>query len=465
MAQVEPTSIAPPSSWAAYEPTPASPWNSRRVLHLHRRAGFGVGWADLTRDIAAGPAATLKRLLDGPYYRDRIAPDFESISSSIADAAVVSGDPRRLAAWWLFRMLHGPDPLGERLSLMWHNHFATSVRKVADLAAMRQQNDVFRTMGRGRFSLLLDRTVRGPAMMVWLDAAQNQKGAANENLARELMELFVLGVGNYTEADIKQAARALTGWSVAGGKFVIQPETHDDGAKTVFGQTGPWNGDDVLRIVLSQPSAAQRLAWRLCKTFMGENVVDPAAMKELGDGLAARDLDIDWAVRTILTSQLFFSDANLNSLVASPTTFVISAMAALWTAPQPPSSVVLAEWTTRIGQELYAPPNVGGWPEGRSWLNTRTIIARANFAADLVEGKLAQSPHPPDLAGLAKAAGHGSDLAESAMFFNDFLAGGRLAPGTINAILTAAAGANLTDSQKLARVAALILSRPEAQLC
>ena len=153
------------------------------------------------------------------------------MARTIGDAAVASGNPNRLKAWWLYRMLFSPDPLGERLTLMWHNHFATSNRKVQDLALMREQNDLLRQHARATFGELLHAVVKHPAMLVWLDADANRKGHPNENLARELMELFTLGVGNYTEDDVQAAARALTGWTVVGGRFGFRETRHDDGEK------------------------------------------------------------------------------------------------------------------------------------------------------------------------------------------------------------------------------------------
>ena len=156
----------------------------------------------------------------------------------LADAAVGSKDPNRLKAWWIWRMLHTPDPLGERLTLFWTNGFATSNQKVDDLAAMRQQNETFRRLARAPFGELLNAAVRDPALLAWLDAPANRKGHANENLARELLELFTVGIGHYTEADVQEAARALTGWSVSHGGFREVAATHDDGVKCIFGKRG-----------------------------------------------------------------------------------------------------------------------------------------------------------------------------------------------------------------------------------
>src|SRR5262249_4672281 len=166
------------------------------------------------------------------------------------------------------------DPLGERLTLLWHNHFATSNEKVNNIASMRRQNEILRKHARGPFGDLLRAVVKDPAMLVWLDAPENRKGHVNENLARELMELFTLGIGNYTETDVKEAARALTGWKVAQDAFRAWAADHDDGDKTVLGRKGRWTGDDLVKMLLEHPATSRRMAWRLCEWLMGEKAVD-----------------------------------------------------------------------------------------------------------------------------------------------------------------------------------------------
>ena len=240
-----PTSIDSNSPWAPYKPSGTTPWDLGRVVHLHRRAAFAAPWGDLQRDLADGPQAAVDRLLKGRAPEDT-SEDFEKMARTIGDAAMASGSPGRLKAWWLYRMLMSPEPLGERLTLMWHNHFATSNRKVKDLVRMREQNERFRKHARAPFGELLDAVVKHPAMLVWLDADSNRKGHPNENLAREMMELFTLGVGNYTEDDVKEAARALTGWTVVGGQLGFREARHDDGEMTVLGKRRKLTGDDLI---------------------------------------------------------------------------------------------------------------------------------------------------------------------------------------------------------------------------
>src|SRR6516225_5383312 len=229
--------------WAPYVPDEGMPWNLRRVVHLHRRAGFSATWEELRRDLKDGPEASVERLLAGNASA-HLRPDYTAVSNLLADSAVASGEIRRLQAWWFYRMLLGPDPLGEKLTLLWHDHFATANSKVRDVGLMRQQNEVLRRHARGRFADLLNASVREPALLVYLDAPANRNGHPNENLARELMELFTIGVAHFSEVDVKEAARALTGWTVNDRAFKSEAERHDGGEKTILGKPGKWTGDD-----------------------------------------------------------------------------------------------------------------------------------------------------------------------------------------------------------------------------
>src|SRR3954468_21743031 len=183
--------------WEPYAPSADAPWDLRRVVHLHRRAGFAATWAELQRDLKDGPQASIDRLLHGRSRVQGVPAEFESTSALLADAAVAANDPARVKAWWVYRMLFGPDPLTERLTLMWHNHFATSAAKVG--MAVFRQNEIIREFARAPFGELLGRVVRDSALLLYLDAQVNRKGHPNENLGRELMELFTLGIGHYTE--------------------------------------------------------------------------------------------------------------------------------------------------------------------------------------------------------------------------------------------------------------------------
>jgi uncharacterized protein (DUF1800 family) len=447
--------------WTAYSATASAPWDLRRVVHLHRRGGFGATWLELERDLADSPEVAIDRILTGRSRASGVPADFDPISNLIADAAVHSGDVHRLQAWWVFRLLFSPDPLGERLTLLWHNHFATSIEKVHDLRAMRRQNETHRRLARVRFGELLAAEIREPALLIYLDATANRKGRPNENLARELMELFTLGIGHYTESDVKAAARALTGWTFEDGELRESPAEHDDGEKTILGKTGNWSGSQLVAMLAEEPATARRLASRLCGLFMGEHAVDDPAVDALSDGLRDHHLDIGWGVETILRSQAFFASANIRTRVLGPAEFVIGACRTLLPLAPPPSTLSLAGWIRQLGQDLFNPPNVGGWPEGREWLTGKSIIARTKFAAALVDGRSIGLPAPIDASAMARAQGRTTSLdaiadAASTLFHGSTLSlqdRRRLAP---------IFSEQTPESLRLA--VALVLASPESQL-
>ena len=374
--------------WLPYKPSDAQPWNLQRVWHLHRRAGFGATWGEIERDLAEGPEKSIQRMLDGSARSYAQREDFDSIARVIAEAAAGSDDEDRLKAAWLFRMLFTSHPLVEKLTLMWHNHFATSNLKVNSLSLMWRQNEWLRQHAMGSFKDMLLGVIRDPAMLLWLDANTNRVGHPNENLARELMELFTLGVGNYSEADVQAAARALTGWSVNNGELRFRIAHHDADRKTILGKEANFDADSLVELLLTQSATSRRLAWRLCDTFMGEGVVSSTAMNELAELLSSHELNIQPALSTLLHSDLFFSSANLKNRVSSPVEHVVSTVRSLELLESPPSTLILAQWAKRMGHDLFRPPNVGGWAGGRQWLSTRNIVARAKFAEALVAGQL-----------------------------------------------------------------------------
>lgn len=450
--------------WCVYQPRPEAPWNLRRVVHLHRRAGFAATWEEVQRDLRDGPAKSVDRLLAGKLSASWTPPDFESISRVLADAAVAAHDSARLKAWWFFRMLFGPDPLGERLTLMWHNHFATSNLKVSDLAAMYAQNELFRKKARRPFAELLGAAVRDPALLVWLDASANRKEHPNENLGRELMELFTIGLV-YTESDVRDAARALTGWTIEEEAFQDVPSLHDDGDKTILGRKGRWHGDDLLKFLLEHPGTARRLAGRLCSEFMGENAVTVADIEELAAGLRAHQLDIGWAVQMILRSEAFFAERNLGNRVVAPVEYIVGAVRALQMFDPPPSTLVLADWATRLGQDLFYPPNVFGWPGGRAWITTRSVIARANCAASLIGGTGVGRPEAFDALGFARRHGGGRDIEEAISFYGQLLLGYEPGSELRKRLHSAAASRVAPEVDGARQIVALMLASPEAQLC
>src|SRR5487761_1839567 len=450
--------------WRPYTPDDHAPWNLQRVAHLHRRAGFAPTWDVLARDLGEGPQSGIDRLLEGKLGAAATPDDFDAVSATIGDAAVASGNIYRLKAWWLYRMIFSPDPLGERLTLLWHNHFATSNRKVHDVALMRRQNDLFRQFARAPFGELLTHVVKDPAMLIWLDADSNRRQHPNENLARELMELFTLGVGNYGEQDVKEAARALTGWTVKNREFREVAAYHDDGEKTILGRAGPWRGDDLTAMLLAQPATSARLARRVCELLMGEGAIEESAIAELAAGLREHELNIGWAVETVLRSAAFFGAQNIGNRVLAPAEYIVGAVRALEVFGPPPSTIVLAEWTAAMGQDLFEPPNVFGWSGGRSWINTRSLIARGNFAQRLAEGGLQSAAAPADWLPLAQRRGCGENADDFAGFLASILWVNRSDEEAKRIKQAALGNETALTAENARRLVAAMLGSPRAQL-
>jgi len=383
--------VDPVSAWQPWRPSPADPWGRKWAAHLLRRAGFGPSRADLRQAERLGLQGTLDLLLHGE-------PRARELRETLTDVGRVAADhgAEELRAWWLYGMLHSPQPLREKLTLFWHNHFATSIVKVQSAPLMFRQNCLLREHALGKFGPFLQAMSKDPAMLLWLDSNRNVKGKPNENYARELMELFSLGVGNYTERDVREAARAFTGWHTDGDSFTFDARAHDGGTKTVLGQTGAWDGGDVVRIVLAQPAAARFLVGKLYRFLVSENAEPPTALLEpLCVAFRKSDYDVGKLVRTVLASRHFYSGYAFRQRVKSPVEYVLGAVRAVChhfdegeadAKPLPPQ--VLVPRLAAMGQRLFAPPNVKGWPGGRSWLNTSTVLERTNFAAALAVGTL-----------------------------------------------------------------------------
>jgi uncharacterized protein (DUF1800 family) len=385
--------VDPAEAWKPWKPSPSDPWGRKWVAHLYRRAGFGASRQDLLQAERLGPQGTLDLFLKG-------TPQAEEVVKSLTDigqvAAARDDAGEELRDWWLYCMLQGGHPLREKLTLFWHNHFATSIAKVRDPMLMFRQNCLLRTHALGNFGSMLQAISKDGAMQVWLDSNSNVKGRPNENYARELMELFSLGVGNYSERDIREAARAFTGWHTDAEGFAFNASLHDTGTKTVLGKTGAWNGDDVVRIVLGQPAAARFLVRKLYHFFVNENATPPDSfLAPLADAFRKSDNDIAALMRTILSSRHFYSEYAFRARIKSPVEYIVGAVQAVYQRYpegdenfQPLPQQALVRWLGAMGQQLFAPPNVKGWPGARAWLSTATVLERDNFASALALGTL-----------------------------------------------------------------------------
>jgi len=379
------------SAWARYRPSASAPWDRRRVHRLHR-AGFGARPSVIDRDLGRSPDDCIDQLLAGSDA-PRI-PDFERQAAALERSALASSGSLRLQAWWSFRMLYTGDPVRERLSLLWHDHFATSQNKVGNTKLMAEQNDLFRARGVGPFGDLLRAVVKHPALLIYLDAPYNRRGMINENLGRELLELFTTGPGPYDQSDVVAASRALTGWGVAEERFRFDEAAHDAGEKSVLGTRGAFDGDRLLAIARDHPSTARHLAFKLCEEFLGEGTPN-SAVEALAERLSRSGLDIGQGVATILRSARFHSEDRLGKRFVGPAEMAISTLRALELEEARPSTLGISTWIRRMGMELFHPPNVGGWQRGRGWFTQRGVIARANYADAVAHGALAGLEGPP----------------------------------------------------------------------
>jgi hypothetical protein len=305
----------------------------------------------------------------------------------LTEAGKFYTDPASLRTWWLYAMLESGHPLREKLTLFWHNHFATSYAKVRSTKLMYEQNVLLRTHALGKFRQFLFDMTRDTAMLVWLDSNRNVKGAPNENYAREVMELFSLGVGNYTEKDIQEAARALTGWhhDVEVTKFEFVREQHDGGEKTLFGKTGKLGGTDVVNLCCDQPACAPFLVGKLYSFFVSETAPPKGLLDPLAAQFRKSGYDVAALVKTMLSSRLFFSEHAYRKRVKWPVECALGAVRAAVPDRVPLSDVV--EPLAKMGQALFAPPNVKGWRTGTDWLNSATLLARNNFAEKVALGE------------------------------------------------------------------------------
>ncbi|HEV3118113.1 MAG TPA: DUF1800 domain-containing protein [Gemmataceae bacterium] len=392
MAGALPESLAqidPAAAWQVWEPSQTDPWNLKWAAHLYRRAAFGASWMQLQEAVKNGVAATLTRLLAGQPGAD----DRERLVERAGTAIASKDDADELRGWWIYLFLQSLHPLREKLTLFWHNHFATSIAKVNRTDLMFRQNCLLRRHALGKFQPFLLDISRDPAMLIWLDSNTNVKGAANENYARELMELFTLGVGHYTENDVREAARAFTGWRTDGDEFEFAADLHDDADKTFLARRGRWNGDDVIRIILARPDAARFVVRRLYHLLISESENPPDALLEpLAQSFRQSDYDISLLLKSMLSSRLFFSAHAYRKRIKSPVEFMLGILQG-WSGVPPSALVSKLE---AMGQSLFAPPNVKGWPGGKAWLNTATILARNTLARELANNEAPQADGKKD---------------------------------------------------------------------
>ena len=364
------------------------PFTRREAAHLLRRGGFGGTSEQVDALARLSPSDAVDTLLH-PTVPEAIFDDYPDT------AALYDPKTRNATAqnWYLDRMLRTQHPLVEKMVLFWHGHFATSIQKVP-AQLMVEQVDLFRSQALGNFRSLLLLVSKDPAMLVWLDNRYNNKAHPNENYAREVMELFALGLGNYTEDDVKNVARAFTGWTLDKDlNYFYRDAIHDPTDKTVFGRTGAFTGEEVIDLIVQRPSHSRFIARKLLEFFVYSDP-EPELIEGLAQTYALSGCDIAKTVGTILRSNVFYSSRAYRALPKSPIEFTIGLQRFMDVKAVPSDTIY---WLQRMGQIPLSPPSVKGWDGGPTWINTATLLARFNYVNRVVKTA-------PPAAAVAKAA-------------------------------------------------------------
>ena len=416
-----------PAAWKGdLSPITAADWNYDRAAHLLARAGFSGTPDEIARLAAMTPDRAVRSLV---YYESIPNPKMQPFVESgfwdpsltffpdsrpaATDAALKNGgnmgvenkpsgnravqpvsdrffywlratelETRRVGYWWAERMLDTSHPLEEKMALFWHGHFATAEGKVRDYRKMVQQIELFEKNATGNFGQLAIAVAQNPAMLYYLDAGVNVKGAANENFAREVMELFTMGVGNYTEKDVREGARAFTGWNFDNLDFVVDVTKHDAGVKTFLGKTGNFNGVDVLKIILEHPATARHIAGKTY-TFFVRDDLSPELRESLAKLLRDNNYEMKPLLMTMFLSKDFYSSASYGAHIKGPVEHVVAMVKQLG-AEDIPGIPDFNRTTVALGQALLNPPSVAGWAQGKSWITPALILERGNVARDML---------------------------------------------------------------------------------
>ncbi|MDB5811012.1 MAG: signal peptide protein [Betaproteobacteria bacterium] len=367
----------------------AAPMGFDEARHLLNRTSFAANVDDINAFAKLSRAQAVDQLLawTGTYKVGTPPPAWINDFQSPRRLRAMSEEQRKVAqreqvqkglelrGWWMTEMIATPSPLTEKMVLFWHNHFVSSLQKVRSPVLMYRQQLVLRKHALGYFGDLLHEVAKDPAMVVYLDNASNRKAQPNENFAREVMELFTLGEGNYTEADVKEAARAFTGWSIDpdSGDYLWRPAIHDEGVKTVLGRSGNFDGDAVLDILLAQPSTAELVVGKLWREFVSP-APEAAEVKRIARMFRDNRYNVKVALRALLTSDAFYAPQNRAALIKSPVDLVVGTARQFRVEAADALPFVLA--SRQLGQDLFAPPNVKGWPGGEAWINSATLLQR-----------------------------------------------------------------------------------------
>lgn len=364
-----PTTL-PDDPFAPFAPSDSVPWNLPRAGHLLRRLTFGANSKQLDAALKQTPQQVIDSYLDYDPQSDPLADMIERM-----EGLMNLDSPENLQKWWIYRMIYTPLPAQEKVALFWHGRFATSATKVSNVRALAGQIDLFRRRGLGSFRDLVVEVGHDPAMLTWLDGRDSKKGRPNENYARELMELFTLGIGQYSEHDVQELARAFTGWKIQNGKGALEPNQFDAGTKQIFGQTGNFDSESAVDLILQQPAAPKFLSRKMLREF-----VHPDPSQEMIDHYADRLIALRWEIKPVLkemlSSRLFFSPWAYRSKIKSPAELAIGGALAMGGKI---NMEFVRQSMNRMGQSILFPPNVKGWDGQEAWINANTVLVRFNY--------------------------------------------------------------------------------------
>ena len=454
-ARMAPAADAAADGWAGdLSPIAASDWNYERAAHLIERAGFGATPEEIARVAAMTPERAVNSLVDyetidasalkpfdesgiwdpgmDPFPPSRaeavrrarehgeglgekvLAPGTQRRLQPVVDKFFYSLtanniETQRLGLWWANRMIASPRPLEEKLTLFWHGHFATGQNKVRDYRMMLQQNRMLRANASGTLRDLLVGILKDPGMLVYLDNGENVKSHPNENFGRELLELFSMGVGNYSERDVREAARAFTGWTNDVLTYKFDTEQHDFGEKTFLGRTGPLNGEDIIDTILAQPVTGEYVAGKLYRYFVRDEISSDVKA-DLGRSFRASGYQIKPLMRRMLLAKDFYSTPSVATQIKSPVHLVVSTYKKMGLR-EIPTIPDFGRMTGGLGQTLFEPPNVAGWAGGRTWITPATLLQRGNLFRDVMFPDV-KSFRPPDRAMSATDTRVGERLAQ-----------------------------------------------------
>jgi uncharacterized protein (DUF1800 family) len=444
----------PSDAWQPWTPSATDRWDFAKSAHLHRRAGFAAAWnvieADATRphqDVIAGLLAS-----DGSETAVRNREADQNTGQILAAA----GDSRRLAAWWLLRMVHSTEPALERLTLFWHGHFATSAEKVPETNLMWRQYLSLRRLAWGPFRDLVQEISRDPAMLIYLDARDSRKAKPNENFAREVMELFCLGTGNYTEQDIRELARAFTGGGIRNGKFHDNRYQFDEGEKKFLDYRGRANRAQAIDAIVDHSACAQFIVWKLVRQYVADEIPrDHRLIQHLASAYQESNLTTSVLLKQIWSSRLFFADACRGARVQSPVELGVGLLRALGISfPME----ALADELRELGQLPFFPPSVKGWDGGTRWIDVRTAILRSNLVHRVVrEGRLDAEPKLPSW--------EGKDWARIVRELSELLCSVPVPAGLQDSLQQIAKRSNDDDQRRLAAVLGSLATLPEFSVC